>query len=370
MRYQLVIFTVLAMICLLMPLHANAKGTDAVLLIEANTGCVLSEENADLPVQPGSLSKLMTAYLTAQAIRRGELAADTLLTAGESVSGMQGAVIWLEPGDRMTADELLLSLLAGNANDAAAVLADAVSGDAEHFVMDMNAAAFDLGMRDTRFTSPQGFEDAVSHTTAHDLGLLACAVLREPMLTPYLTTWRTFVKDGAVELVNENALTRTYDGCRGLKAARSGGRWSLMAAAERNGLVCAAIVLNCPDRDECFDRAKALLREGFSGNKLAVPGYAEEFLVPLRIRGGTEQAVLLELSRLPVLAVPKGAELTSVTVLPEYRQAPVRKGERVGEVYFYHGETLLAQSTLCAAEDVPVMRFGAAWAKVRHFLFS
>ena len=370
MRNWFAILATMLLLCLLTPLRAGAEAEIPVLLTEANTGCVLHEEHADLRVEPGSLAKLMTAYLTAQAIQRGELAPDTVLTAGESVRGMQGAVVWLEPGDRMTVDELLLSLLVGNANDAAAVLADAVSGDAAQFVMDMNAAAFDLGMRDTRFTTPQGFDDPASCTTAQDLGRLACAVLRTPQLTPYVTTWRTFVKDGAAELVNENTLTRTLDGCRGLKASHAGRRYSLIAAAEKNGLVCAAIVLNCTDPDERFSRAKTLLREGFTGNKLAAPGYAEEFLVPLKIRGGTEQAVLLELSHLPVLAVPKSAELTSVTVLPEYRQAPVRRGEQVGTVYFYRGETLLAQSALCAAADVPRISFRAAWGKVRHVLFS
>ena len=369
MRYKLVLLAVLMMLCVLMPLAARAAETSPVLLIEVNTGCVLREENADMPVQPGSLAKLMTAYLTAQAMQRGEIAPETVFTAGEEVRGMQGAVVWLEPGDRMNVDELLYSLLVGNANDAAAVLAEGISGDTERFVMDMNAAAFDLGMRDTRFTTPQGFDDPASYTTARDLGFLACAVLRSPTLTPYLTTWRTFVKDGAAELVSENALTRTLDGCRGLKASHSGEQYSLMAAAEKNGLVCAAIVLNT-DKNERFDRAKSLLKEGFSGHKLAAPGYAEEFLVPLQIRGGTEQAVLLELSRLPVLAIPGSAELTSVTVLPEYCQAPVRKGERVGEVYFYNGKTLLAQSTLCAAGDVPAMDLRAAWRKALHALFG
>ena len=172
MRNWLYLLTAALALCIMLPLPAAAEDTVCELLTEANTGCVLYEEHADMPVQPGSLSKLMTAYLTAQAMQRGELAPDTALTAGESVRGMRGAVVWLEPGDRMTVDELLLSLLAGNANDAAAVLADAVSGDAAHFVMDMNAAAFDLGMRDTRFTSPQGFDDPASYTTAHDLGLL------------------------------------------------------------------------------------------------------------------------------------------------------------------------------------------------------
>ncbi|MCR5718756.1 MAG: D-alanyl-D-alanine carboxypeptidase [Oscillospiraceae bacterium] len=365
-------FAILCSVLLLsaVPLPVSAEQQPAVLLIEANTGCILSEESADVIVQPGSFSKLMTALLTAQAMERGELTADTLLTAGESVRGMRGAVIWLEPGDSLRTEELLTALLVGNAGDAAAVLADSISGSAEQFVMDMNAAAFDLGMRDTHFTSPQGFDDPGSFTTAHDLGLLACAVLRCGLLTSYLTTWRTFVKDGAVELVNENSLTRTYDGCRGVKASHADGRYSLIAAAQRNGMLLCAVVLDCGDSDQRFSLAKELLKKGFSGYKLSAPGYSEEFLLPLRVRGGTEQAVLLQLSQLPVLAVPQKAELSSVTVLPEFRQAPVLKGTKVGQVYFYHEDTLLAEAELVAADDVREMRFADAWAKMRHFLFS
>ncbi len=357
------------MLLLLPGIPAHAEGSTAQLLLEANTGCVLSEENAQMPLDPGAFSKLMTAYLAAKAIESGALSEDTELTAGEGVRGMQGAVIWLEPGDRITVRDLLSALLVGNANDAAEVLAQAVSGSTERFVMDMNAAAFDLMMRSTHFTSPQGFPDANACTTAGDLGRLACAVLHCKVLLPYLATWRTFVRDGQTELVNENTLTRTYEGCLGLKASHDSG-YSLIAAAERDGMICVAVVLGCEDEDERFALAKGLLKTGFSGYHITAPGYTEEFLLPLRIRGGTEQAVLLRLSKLPVLAIPGGAQIESVTVLPEFRQAPVRAGEQVGRVYFYEGDTLLADAALCAAQDVPVLTFRSAWQAMCHAAFS
>lgn len=371
MRCFSALFAAFLLVCLCPVLRVHAGDAAASeLLLEVQTGCVLHEENADAAIEPGSFSKLMTAYLTARAIEAGQFSTASSLQAGASVSGMIGAVVWLEPGDSITVDDLLYALLVGNANDAAAVLADAVSGDAAHFVMDMNAAAFDLGMRDTRFTSPQGFEDAAACTTARDLGKLACAVLRCKVLAPYLSTWRTFIRNDTVELVNENTLTRTLDGCCGLKATHQGEHYALMAAAERDGMLCAAVVLDCPDADARFARAKALLQQGFSGYRLAAPGYAEEFLVPLRVRGGTEQAVLLHLAALPVLAVPRRADITSVTVLPEYWQAPLSQGKTVGHVYFYCGDTLLAESTLCAAETVPAMSLAAAWKCVRRALFG
>lgn len=373
MRFSAILLSLVLSAVLLLSVPVHAERAKASLLIEANTGAILSEENADLRLPVSSLAKLMTAYLTAQAMENGTLSADTVLTAGESVREVQGAVIWLEPGDSATVDELLMGLLAGNANDAAAVLAERISGTQEAFVMDMNAAAFDLGMRETRFTTPQGYDDPEAYSTARDMGLLACAVLQCDLLRPYVTTWRTIIREDSTpaELVNENRLTRTMDNSRGLKAAHSEAAGAcVIAAAEQNGLVCAAVVLGCEDEDERFVIAKNLLNAGFSGYRLTTPGLAEEFLQPLKIRGGTENAVLLELSAVPALAVPAGSSPVSVIVLPEFRNAPVRKGQAVGMVYFYEGETLLGEAALLAAGDVPEMTFGAACRRMVHYLFS
>ncbi len=344
----------------------------ATLLMESGTGSVLSQENADTPLPMGSLAKLMTAYLTARAIEEGQFTTATLLTAGSNVTGIKGAIIWLEQGDTITVDELLMGLLAGNANDAAAVLAQAVSGDTETFVMDMNAAAFDLGMRSTWFTSPQGYDDPMAHSTARDLGILACAVLQYDILKPYFTTWRTFIRDETVEIVNENTFTRTLDGCLGLKAAHSEEAGQcLIAAREQGGMVCVAVVLGCQDEDERFRIAKSLLNTGFQNYHVTLPGFSEEFLTPLSVRGGTESAVLLELAAMPELTVPKGAkDLQAIMVLPEYVQAPVAKGQQVGTVYFYYEDTLLCSAPLLAAEDVAAITFSYALKKSLRFLFT
>ncbi len=352
------------------PTHAEEQEA-ALLLMEANTGCILSEDHAEETRPVGSLAKLMTAYLTAKAIEEQKFTLDTVMTAGESVSNMSGAVIWLKFGDLITVRELLLALIAGNANDAAAVLADKISGNAENFVMDMNAAAFDLGMRSTRFTSPQGFDDEQAYSTAHDIGLLCCAILQYDFLKECLTTWRTFILNNTVELVNENTLCRTWENCRGLKASHSPEcGYCLAAAAEQDGMLCIAIVLNCSDEDSRFTLAKKLLNAGFQRYQLTIPGFAEEFLRPLKIKGGTESAVLLELDILPALAVPAGSQLQAVMVLPDYIQAPVKRHQQVGTVYFYQEKTLLCSCALLTAEEIPIMTFKSACRRVIHFLFS
>ncbi len=367
------VFLLLLYLPLLLPaaIHADAEPTVSTLLIETTTGTVLAEESADLLRPVGSLAKLMTAHLTACAIENGDLSTETILTAGDYVTGTKGAVIWLEQGDTITVDELLMGLLAGNANDAAAVLAKSVSGDIPTFVRDMNAAAFDLGMQDTRFTSPQGYDDPDAYSTARDMGKLACAVLRHDLLRPYLTTWRTFIRNETVEIVNENTFTRTLEGCLGLKAAHSEAAGEcLAAAAEQNGMACAAIVLGCTDEDERFRIAKQLLNTGFASYQITIPGFSEEFLAPLTVKNGTASAVLLELSVLPALAIPKNAgETETVIVLPDYVQAPLSKGQQVGMVYFYHNKSLLCSVPLLTAEKVEEISFAFALQKVLRFLF-
>ena len=368
------IAVLLCLMCFMqmLPLSVRAEEAEtAYILMEANTGCVLDSASAEEIRPVGSLAKLMTAYLTAKAIENQQISLDTVLTAGESVSGMKGAVIWLKPGDAITVRELLLGLIAGNANDASAVLADKISGNAEQFVMDMNASAFDLGMKSTRFTNPQGFDDGQAYSTAHDIGLLCCAVLQCPVLNECLTTWRTFILNDTVELVNENTFTRTMKTCRGLKASHSAeSGYCLASASETDGMICVAVVLNAPDEDSRFSLAKKLLNTGFSQYQITLPAFAEEFLQPLKIRNGTESAVLLELSSLPALAVPSGTQLSAVMVLPEFVQAPVKYHQRVGKVYFYQGKTLLCECSLLTSEAVPEMLFSSACGRVLHFLFS
>ncbi len=354
----------------MLPVHAEEREM-AFLLMEANTGSILHQEYADERRPVGSLAKLMTAYLTAKAIERQEITPDTVMTAGESVAGMPGAVIWLKPGDSISVRELLLALITGNANDAAAVLADRLGGSPEKFVMDMNAAAFDLGMKSTRFTSPQGFDDSQAYSTAYDIALLCRAVLQCEVLKECLTTWRIMILHDTVELVSENTLTRTLKTCRGLKASHSPeSDYSLAAAAESDGMLCIAVVLNAPDEDTRFSLAKKLLNKAFSQYQIMLPAFAEEFLRPLKIRKGTESSVLLELSSLPAMAVPSGTQIQAVMVLPEFVQAPVRYHQRVGRVCFYQGKTLLCECALLASEEVPEMTMPAAFRRILHFAFS
>lgn len=343
----------------------------AYILMECSTGRVLNEKNSREKLPTGTMAKLMTALIAGEMLESGQWQTDTPLTASDCVDGKKGAVIWLLPGDVMTVEDLLKGLIIGNANDAAAVLAEKISGSEEDFVMDMNARAFDLGMLDTRFTSPEGYDDEKGYSTAYDLGLLCCALSKLKCLSAYFTTWRDFLRDGATELVNENTFARTYDGMIGWKASHTEmSGWCIAAGAEKNGMECAAVVLGA-DEDSRFSIAKQILKEGFSKYTLTLPGFSSEFMKPVTVRGGLSSSVDVEAKNLSGLVVPKSSPgLKSVLILPNFVSAPVEKGRKIGSIAFYNGDTLLLETDLIAKEDVEAVSIKSSVQKLLGKLFK
>lgn len=338
----------------------------ASILMEAETGTVLQEQNAHVPLSIEMMAKLMTVLLAAECLENGTWMLDTPLTASDSVRDTKGAVIWLVPGETMSVEDLLKGVIIGNANDAAAVLAEGVSGSIDRFVQDMNARAFDLGMRDTVFTSPQGYADSVQQTSAYDLALLCRALQKQTAVMPYFSIWRDFLRGEGTELVSENTMTRTYEGHIGFKAChteQSG--WHLAEAASRDHMTCIAVVLGCKTEEDRYALAKSLLRSGFSGYRVTIPGFSAENMKPVAVRGGLERGVLVDAQQLSGLVVPTGSrDLNTVLVLPLYVWAPVRKGQVIGRIAFYDGDTLLYETNLVATHAVEAMSYSHAMARL------
>lgn len=360
--------TVLALVLLYLPEPGAAAGKPchAYVLLEARTGQLLLEENSSESLPMGTMAKLMTMLLTAEALESGALSENTAVTASPAANAQKGASIWLMPGEKMTVGDLLRGMIIGNANDAAVALAEAVSGTEEQFVMDMNARGFELGLRSTVFTCASGLSEEGQVTTAADLGRLCCKLTEYPVLTPYMTTWRTFLRGEQTELVNENTLVRSYDGLLGMKAGhgeRTG--YTLAAAAQRGDGIYVAVVLGCQEDADRFSIAKTLLSKGFGSYQVTTPAFSGEFLKPLQVLHGTDTAVEVEAQGLTGITVPKGnAGLQTVLVLPEYVEAPVSKGQQLGTAAFYQGDIYLYEVPLTAASSVPRLTFSRAFLRL------
>ena len=304
----------------------------AYVLMEQESGTVLAEEQADVPLPMGMMAKLMTVLLAAEQLESGAWTLETVLTASDVVNTCEGATVWLTAGETMTVSDLLKAVIIGNANDAAAVLAEGVSGSVPAFVMEMNARAFDLGMHQTIFTNPQGYDDEKQCTTARDLAKLC---------------------------------QRLAEGHIGFKAShteQSG--WCLAEGATRNGMTCIAVVLNGAE-DQRFADVKQLLKAGFSQYRVMQPLFSDEFLKPLTVKGGVSTAVRFTADDVHGVVVPKAEpDLTAVLQLPSYIEAPVQKGRKIGSVAFYNGDTMLYETALVTTEPVEAMTFSRAFAKI------
>ncbi len=333
----------------------------AYILMEAETKTVLEEHNSDLRLNAGYLTKLMSLLLIAEKINNGELSVTDMLTASESVKNTKGAVIWLESGDKLSVDELLKSVIIGNANDALTVLAEAASGDIGTFVMDMNAKAFDLGLRNTFYFSPYGYFEENEYTTAHDIAVVCSELAKYDFLTPAFSTWRDFVKEGKVELVSENKLTKNYGLHIGFKACHSDESGYCTAECGRNdsGNTFIAVAVGAENEDISYKTVKSLLKNGFRQYKVTSTMFPEEMLKPLTVIGGTEKAVETGLATQGKVTVSKEKrDLKTKVVYPEFINAPVYIGQPIGCAAFYSGDTLVYETDIIVKKDIPSLSFG------------
>ena len=340
---------------------AVADELKAYILMEAETKTVLEEHNSDSRLNAGYLTKLMSLLIFAEKINMGELSVTDVLTASESVKNTKGSVIWLESGDKLSVEELLKSVIIGNANDALTVLAETVSGDTDTFVKDMNAKAFDLGLRNTIYYSPYGYFVENEYTTAHDIAVVCSELVKYDFLTSAFSTWRDFVKEGRVELVSENKLTRNYGLHIGFKACHSDESGYCIAECGRNdsGNTFIAVVLGAENEDISYDTAKSLLKKGFRQYKVTSTMFPEEMMKPLNVIGGTEKAVETGLAEQGKVTVSKDKrDLKTKVVYPEFINAPVYIGQPIGCVAFYSGDTLVYETDIVVKKDIPLLSFG------------
>jgi D-alanyl-D-alanine carboxypeptidase len=242
---------------------------EAALLIEADSGKVLHAENATMPWYPASLTKLMTAYVTLQAVKARRLTLDTLLHVSARANAQQPSKMGFKVGVKLTVDNALKMLMVKSANDVAVVLAEGVSGSVEKFADDMNGASKRLGMTQSSWVNPNGLPAENQITSARDLAILARAMLRD--FPEYDIYWHIpAIQFGKRVMRNYNTLIGRYDGADGMKTGficASG--FNLVASATRRGKRLIAVVLGSPSSPYRGAKAAGLLERGFHRGPLA-----------------------------------------------------------------------------------------------------
>lgn len=335
--------------------------TESYVLMEPDTKTVIREKNGDVPVQMGSFNKLMTVLLAAEAMDRGELTFDTVITTSENANSKQGAQIWLMPGEKSTMAELLKGVIIGNANDAACVIAEKIGGTEEKFTELMNVRAAELGMKNTLFTECTGYyNDEQQHTTAYDAALLLCELSKHEELTEIFVTRLEDIKDGKVQLVTSNPMGHRYKGSVGFKCGTgpSSGYFAAEGAC-RDGFSLICTVMDCRDEDRAMGLAKELLDIGFGGYTVISLDIPEDMPDFVKVKNGCGAEISISAEQTGKALIGKGSEdsIEPRIILPSFVYAPVRRGDKIGELRYYCKDRLLKTVQLSAAEDISKKSF-------------
>lgn len=331
-------------------LELNAK---SVLLMEAQTGRVLYEQNPHERLAPASVTKVMTLLLAMEALDEGRIKLSDEATCSEHAASLGGSQIYLEPGEVMTVVDLLKAIAVASANDASVMLAEHIAGSEEGFVEMMNARAKKLGMKNTTFVNSYGLEDPDHRTTAYDVALMSRELLKHEKVFDYTKIWMDTLRDGKFGLANTNKLVRFYNGCTGLKTGSTGAAlYCISATALRDNMHLIAVVMGSPTSAERFSAATKLLDYGFANYAMAHPKLPE--LPKIKVLKGIADSVSLkaEGDGAVLLEKSKARDIEARLSLPESLQAPVEKGQKVGAVIFEVDGEQVASLTLRAAESV------------------
>ena len=330
----------------------------SAILMDAATGTVLFEKNANERLAPASVTKVMTLLLVMEALDSGRIGWDDTVTASEAAAGKGGSQVYLEVGEQMTMDEMLKSVVVSSANDCATALAEHVAGSESAFVSMMNERAAQLGLTDTHFVNCTGLDDepeAAEHlTTAHDLAVMSRELLKHPEIKNYTTIWMDTVRNGQFGLSNTNKLVRFYEGTTGLKTGyTSAAGHCLSATAERDGMELIAVVMHCASSTDRFQSAKALLDYGFA-NYALVSAQPPEPLSDVAVLLGTQSVLTPVLQETAPILIEKAeqAQVTKTVTLCEEVAAPVAAGQQVGTLTIAAGERTLAEIPIVAPEAI------------------
>ena len=329
----------------------NAK---SAILMDVNTKTVLYEKNSEQALPPASVTKVMTLLLVFEALENGKLNYEDILTVSENASSMGGSQVYLEPGEKMSVEELLKCVIISSANDAAVTLAEHVGGSEEAFIEMMNNKAKELGMENTHFENATGLDDDVQNhlTSAKDIAIMSCELLKYEKVSTYATTWMDTIRNGEFGLTNTNRLVRYYNGVTGLKTGYTASAgYCLSASAKRNGLHLVAVVMGAESSTERTNIATKLLDFGFANYSL----YSNETVNEqnISVYGGKKDSITLKFNEFNTL-VNKGSEqkIEKEIILDDHLCAPIKTNEIVGKViYKLNGETI-GESDIIACEGV------------------
>ncbi len=357
------------LLCVCLPLAALAAPLEdgapmtltapSAILLEADTGAVIFEKNADERRPVASVTKLMTILLTLEKLDEGSVTLEDKITVSPAAAGQPGSQAFLDAYAVYPLKDILKATIIASANDGAVALAEYLAGSEDGFAAQMNQRAEGLGLENTHYVNCTGLPADGQYTCARDVAAISREVAKHPTYFTYSSTWLdslTHPSGRVTDLTNTNRLVRFYKDCDGLKTGSTNeAKYCLSATAERNGMRLIAVVLGVPNSQTRFDEARAMMDYGFANYhraQVAQKGDLVGAQVPVKL--GARDAVDAALDSGLSLLLRNGQQnqLSFETHLPEFLTAPVEAGEPLGTVRVLLAGQPIAELPAVAAQSV------------------
>lgn len=344
----------------------------SAILMDADSGKILYEKNADTALPPASVTKVMTMLLVMEAIDDGRIRLDDTVTVSEKAASMGGSQVFLKVGEQMSVEDLLKSVVIASANDAAVALAEYVAGSEKAFVTQMNTRAKELGMQNTTFENTNGLDDT---TTAHlisarDIAIMSRELItKHPKILEYSSIWMDSIRNGAFTLTNTNRLVRFYEGANGLKTgSTSRAKFCISASAKRNGMQLICVIMGAPTRDTRNQIAKELFDYGFA--TYAKKTFPAATLDPIAVTKSLQTTCPVQYGEISfTLEKSQIPNIKTVVEVQESLAAPIALGQKVGSVKYLLGNEVLGEVDIVASQSVDAVRFSTLFLQMLRRFF-
>jgi len=364
----------------------------AYLLMDVSANQILASKDLDMPVEPASLTKLMSAYLVFDALRTKKLDLKQTLPVSERAWKMPGSRMFIDPKMQVPVEDLIKGMIVQSGNDATMALAEGVGGTAERFVQMMNDQAKVLGMKSTGYKNPEGLTEAGHTTTARDLSVLATRLIADfpDYVGFYAIKKYRYPGTPAANDSNRNLLLFRDPTVDGLKTGYTEAAGYCMVATARREFTnltspsapagstastgsrrLLTIVLGTVNENARANESQKLLNWGFTAYEAVKLFEADQSVVSSSVWKGVQNSVKLGRPQAIVVSVPAGSasKLKTQVVRTEPLVAPITKGQQLGVLKITAGEQTVGEVPLLALEAVEQAGvLGRAWDSIRLWI--
>ena len=339
------------------------------VLLDVNSNRFIAEQGAEMRVEPASLTKVMTAYLTFRALKNGHLQPDQQVPVSTYAWKAEGSRMFIEPNRPVTVEELIHGVIIQSGNDASIALAEAIGGSEEVFAQLMNQEAKRLGMNNSNFMNSTGLPDPDHYTTAHDLAILAAALIQDyPEQYQRLYSTKEYTYNNITQ-PNRNLLLWRDPHVDGIKTGHTkAAGYCLMTSAKRGDMRLISVVLGATSENARAAESQKLLNYGFQFYESQLVYKTGAAISELKVWKGKDNTLAATVAEDLYITLPKG-EYSRVKATLTTQQpliAPIKAGQEVGTIEFALDGKVIDSQKLVAAKDVGIAGFfGRLWDTIR-----